>query len=169
MGAQLRLRQPAPLDATHDLAGFACGVDSLDVWLRQRALRNQATGASRTYVVCAGAQVAAYYALATSAVAVSQATGRFRRNMPDPIPVVLLARLAVDVRWRGIGLARALVRDACQRVLQAGDLIGIRGIVVQAISDSAQKFYQHVGFEPAMGDPMLLMMTLADVRAGSSE
>ena len=166
MGARLSVRPPQLLLASHDAAGFACGVESLDVWLRQRALRNQATGASRTYVVCEGAQVVAYYALATSAVAVAHATGRFRRNMPDPIPVVLLARLAVDARWAGNGLARALVRDACQRVLQAGDLIGVRGIVVQAVSDRAREFYQHVGFEPSKDDPMLLMVTLADVRAG---
>lgn len=166
MGARLSVRPPEPLVATHDAAGFACGVESLDVWLRQRALRNQTTGASRTYVVCEGPQVVAYYALATSAVALVQATGRFRRNMPDPIPVVLLARLAVDARWAGHGLARALVRDACQRVLQAGDLIGVRGIVVQAVSDRAREFYQHVGFEPSKHDPMLLMVTLADVRAG---
>lgn len=145
---------------------FASGADSLDEWLKRRALRNQASGASRTYVACAGRRVVAYCALATSAVAVAATTGRLRRNMPDSVPVVLLARLAVDRQWQGRGLGRGLVRDAALRVLQASDAIGIRGIVVQAVSASAQAFYELVGFESLPSEPMLMMVTLADLRAG---
>jgi len=92
---------PEPLSDRHDCTGFACGRDMLDRWLKQRALRNQASGASRTFVVCDAGRVVAYYALALSAVASELATGRLRRNMPDPIPVVVLARLAVDRSYQG--------------------------------------------------------------------
>lgn len=95
---------PVPLTEHHDIESFHSGVDSLDTWLQRRALKNQATRASRTFVVCEGKPVVAYYALASSAVAVDTAPGHFRRNMPDPIPVVVLGRLAVDGRFQGRGL-----------------------------------------------------------------
>ncbi|MDP2828463.1 MAG: GNAT family N-acetyltransferase [Sulfuricellaceae bacterium] len=145
---------------------FVCGVESLDHWLKQRALKNQTTGASRTFVVCDGDRVVAYYALASSAVAVETATGRMRRNMPDPIPVVVLGRLAVDHSLLDGGIGRALVRDACLRVIAASDAIGIRGMIVHALSESARAFYEQVGFDPSPLDPMTLMATISDLRAG---
>lgn len=162
----MSLTAPAPLTAHHDTTAFACGVESLDHWLKQRALKNQATGASRTFVVCEESRVVAYYALASSAVAAQGATGRLRRNMPDPIPVVVLGRLAIDQSLQGSGMGRALVRDACLRVIAAADAIGIRGMIVHALSENAQAFYQRVGFEPSPLDPMTLMATIADLRAG---
>jgi predicted N-acetyltransferase YhbS len=162
----VRLAAPEPLAAYHDTAAFACGVDSLDHWLKQRALKNQATGASRTFVVCDGKRVVAYYALASSAVAVEAATGSLRRNMPDPIPVVILGRLAIDQSQQAKGMGRALVRDACLRVIAAADAIGIRGMIVHALSESARAFYERVGFDPSPLDPMTLMATLSDLRAG---
>ncbi|MBL8458335.1 MAG: GNAT family N-acetyltransferase [Zoogloea sp.] len=162
----MSLTAPAPLAAHHDTTAFACGVDSLDHWLKHRALKNQATGASRCFVVCGDKRVVAYYALASSAVAVETATGRLRRNMPDPIPVVVLGRLAIDQSLHNTGLGRALVRDACLRVMAAADVIGIRGMLVHALSEPARAFYEHVGFEPSPLDPMTLMATLADIREG---
>lgn len=155
---------PVPLEAHHLTEGFACGAESLDHWLKRRALKNQVQGASRTYVVCENNQVVAYYALASGAVLAIEATGRFRRNMPDPIPMVVLGRLAVDSSLHGKGFGRALVRDAGMRVLQAADVIGIRGMTVQALSDEAKVFYEHVGFEPSPIDPRLLMITLTDLK-----
>jgi predicted N-acetyltransferase YhbS len=149
----------------HEVESFDCGVDSLNHWLRRRVLKNQATGASRTFVACAAQQVRAYYALASSAVAVDAAPGRLRRNMPDPIPMVVLGRLAVDQSLRGQGLGRALVRDAGQRVIHAADAIGIRGMIVHALSEEARLFYERIGFEPSPLDSMILMVTLADLRA----
>lgn len=108
----MTLGAPQPLTDQHDCAGFACGSAMLDTWLNQRALRNQTSGASRTFVVCDSGRVVAYYALASSAVAAELATGRLRRNMPDPIPVVVLARLAVDRSYQGLGLSRSLMQDA---------------------------------------------------------
>lgn len=156
---------PEPLAAHHDTTAFSCGVEGLDHWLKQRALKNQATGASRTFVVCDGNRVVAYYALAPSAVAVEAVTGRLRRNMPDPIPVVVLGRLAVDHSLQG-GMGRALVRDACLRVIAAADAIGVRGMIVHALSKAAQAFYERVGFDPSPLDPMTLMATITDLREG---
>lgn len=160
----MRLSAPEPLAIHHQLESFACGIDSLDQWLKHRALKNQATGASRTFVACDSQRVLAYYALASSAVTVDAAPGRFRRNMPDPIPVVVLGRLAVDRALHGQGVGRALVRDACLRVLQAADAIGIRGLLVHALSDSAREFYERIGFDTSPLDPMTLMIALADLR-----
>ncbi len=106
-----------------------------------------------------------YYALASGAITVAGAPGRFRRNMPDPIPVAILARLAVDIKWQGKGIGRALFRDAASRVAHAADVIGIRGIVVHAISEQAKSFYIALGFDPSPREPMTLMVTLNDVRA----
>lgn len=161
----MRLSVPEPLGAHHDTEAFRSGVESLDTWLKRRALKNQLTGASRTFVVCEGRHVLAYYALASSAIAVQDASGRFRRNMPDPIPVVVLGRLAVDRAIHGKGVGRALVRDAGRRVIQAADAIGIRGLVVHALSADVRAFYTKVGFDPSPLDPSTLMITLADLKS----
>ena len=161
----MTIAAPEPLTAHHQLESFASGNESLDRWLKTRALRNQASGASRTFVACEGASVCAYYALASSAVVVNAATSRLRRNMPDPIPVVVLGRLAVDRTLHGKGIGRALVRDACLRMIQAADMIGIRSMLVHALSDDARRFYERLGFEPSPLDPMTLMVTLADLKA----
>lgn len=156
---------PEPLADHHQLEAFDCGAASLDDWLRWRALGNQARGASRTFVACEGKRVMAYYALASGAISVTGAPGRFRRNMPDPVPVVVLARMAVDRSLQRQGLGRALVRDAAKRVLHAADAIGIRGMIVHALDDEAHAFYRRLGFAPSPLDPMTLMVTLTDLRA----
>jgi GNAT superfamily N-acetyltransferase len=159
------LAAPEPLAAHHRIEAFASGVSSLDEWLKRRAAANQASGASRTFVACDAGLVAGYYALASSAVAPAAAVGRFRRNMPDPIPVVVLARLAVASTHQGRGLGRALFQDAARRVIHATEVIGIRGLLVHAISDDAKAFYLRLGLEPSPLEPMTLMVTIADLRA----
>lgn len=156
--------KPEPLRAHHDIEVFHSGVDTLDAWLKQRALKNQVSGASRTFVACDGSRVIAYYALAASAVELADAPGRFRRNMPSPIPAVVLGRLAVDESLQGCGVGRALVQDAGRRVLFAADAIGVRGLLVRALSVEAKAFYEHIGFDPSPHDPMFLMMTLGDLQ-----
>lgn len=159
------IQAPEPLTVAHALGGFDSGVASLDDWLRRRALQNQASGASRTFVVCDAGQVVAYYALAASAVAPDAAPGRFRRNMPDPIPVVVLARLAITRDHQGRGLGRALFQDAANRVIHAADTIGIRGLLVHAISEEARAFYARLGLDPSPLEPMTLMTTVVDLKA----
>jgi GNAT superfamily N-acetyltransferase len=159
------LAAPEPLGPRHDVEPFQSGIETLDTWLKRRALKNQGSGASRTFVVCEGARVMAYFALASSAVTVDVAPGRFRRNMPDSIPVVVLGRLAVDQSQQGKGLGRALVQDAGRRVLQAADAIGVRGLLVHALSADAKASYERLGFDPSPLDPLVLMVTLADLQA----
>lgn len=159
------LTAPEPLGPQHELDAFSSGVPQLDDWLKRRALANQASGASRTFVGCEESSVVGYYALAASAVGVVQASGRFKRNMPDPIPVVVLGRLAVATTHHGQGIGRALVQDAARRVMATADTIGIRGMLVHAISDEALAFYRRIGFDSSPLDPMTLMVTLADLRA----
>lgn len=165
MGEVSRLSPPAPLGEFHHLDEFDSGEPSLNEWLRRRARSNQVSGATRTYVVCEQeSHVVAYYSLASGVITVAAAPGRFRRNMPDPIPVAVLARLAVDREWQGKGLGRGLFRDAAQRVASAAELIGIRGIVVHAISEEARRFYLSLGFTCSSREPMTLLVTLADIR-----
>lgn len=158
------LSAPEPLGALHQTEDFSSGVDSLDDWLKRRALANQASGATRTFVICETKKVVGYYALASGAVNIATGPGHFRRNMPDPIPIVVLARLAIDRAYQERGLGRALVRDGARRVINAADIIGIRGILVHAISVKAKAFYLNLGFEMSPIEPMTLMVTLADLR-----
>jgi GNAT superfamily N-acetyltransferase len=161
----MTLKAPSPIDSSHDVSVFSCGHSSLDDWLKRRALANQKSGASRTFVVCDEARVVAYYALAAGALACAEATGKFRRNMPDPIPVATLARLAIDVGFQKQGLGRALFRDASLRILGAADAIGILGVLVHAISEEATNFYRAIGVESSPASPQTLMMTLVDLQA----
>lgn len=161
----MTLQAPTPLADLHAVESFACGVASLDDWLKRRARANQAEGASRTYVLCDNAEVIGYYTIASGGIAAADVHGRFRRNMPDPIPVAILGRLAVDARHHGRGIGRALFRDAALRLVHAADILGIRGMIVHAISDEAKTFYQTLGLRPAPHEPMTLMATLRELRA----
>lgn len=157
--------QPEPINDQHHTQGFNSGEESLDLWLKTKAIKNQKSNASRTYVACENERVIAYYVLASSSVDESFATGRFRRNMPNPVPVVVLARLAIDLAYQNRGIGRALVRDAGFRVIQAAETIGIRGLLVQALSTKAKEFYEKLGFESSLIDPLTLMVTLDDLKA----
>ena len=156
---------PEPLADRHAIADFSCGTAALDDWLQRRALNNQNSGATRTFVLCIDERVVGYYALASGSISTQSVLGNFRRNMPDPIPVVILARLAIDSSCQGRGLGRALFRDAALRVMQAADTIGIRGIIVHAISAPAKDFYLALGFDVSPLEPMTLTIALKDLRA----
>lgn len=156
------LSAPALLTGEHDLDGFDCGQESLDLWLKRRALRNQRSGASRTYAVCEDKRVVGYYALAAGAVLQADTPSHIRRNMPDPIPVAVLGRLAVDASWQGRGLGASLLADAVRRTLQAASTIGVRALVVHALSDRAMQFYERNGFRNSPTDPMDLMIGLEE-------
>ncbi|WP_434523862.1 GNAT family N-acetyltransferase [Photorhabdus asymbiotica] len=159
------INDPTLLTDDHNLDNFNSGVDTLDNWLIDRALKNQKENASRTYVVSENKNVIAYYSLATGSIMSEEAISKFKRNMPNPIPVIILARLAVDKNYQGKGFGRYLVRDASIRVAQAADLVGVRGLIVHAISEDAKEFYKSVGFNDSPLNPMTLMITLKDLKA----
>ncbi len=132
--------------------------------MRNNAIRNEASGASRTYVVCEGVRVLAYYCLANGAVAINAAPGKIRRNMPDPIPVMIIGRLAVDRSQHSKGIGRGLLKDAILRTLRAAEIAGIRAILVHAIDADAARFYRHNGFMESPADALLLMLPLDTAR-----
>jgi GNAT superfamily N-acetyltransferase len=154
------LEAPALLSPEHQVDGFISGATSLDEWLKRRARANQISGASRTYVVAEAGRVAGYYCLASGALALNDAPGGLRRNMPDPIPMAILGRLAVDQAWQGHGLGVALLQDAVERTLTASAILGIRGLLVHALSEVAKRFYEYHGFVASSSRPMTLVMSL---------
>lgn len=159
----LQLSTPQPLTATHQLSEFACGEPALDDWLKRRALSNHLNGASRTFVVADPAgRVFGYYALAAGAVSHHDATGSVKRNMPDPVPVMVLARLAVDHRAQGVKLGAALLQDAVNRSLAVSQQAGVRAVLVHALHERATQFYEHYGFQASPLHPMTLMLRLTD-------
>lgn len=158
------LSRPEPLAPDHDTAPFNSGVPALDAWLKRRARPNEAAGTSRTFVVSEAGRVIGYYSLAAASIMHAVATGNIRRNMPDPVPAVLIGRLALDLAYRGRGIGAALLQDAVLRIAGAADTVGVRAILVHAKSDEAKNLYRHFGFRPSPIEAMTLMMTLDEVR-----
>ena len=157
----MKLHAPQPLSADHQLNTFNCGETSLDEWLKRRALLNQSNGASRTFVVVDESQlVMGYYALAAGAVHHQDATRSIRQNMPDPIPVMVLARLAVDIRTQGMQLRAGLLRDAVDRSLAVAKNTGVRALLVHALHERAKQFYLYFGFQASPVHPLTLMLRL---------
>jgi len=161
----LRVSAPEPLSASHRLDDFECGEAVLDDWLKRRAMANQLSGASRTFVVTdRDGGVRGYYAMAAGAVSHHVATGSVRRNMPDPVPVMVLARLAVDRQAQGMHLGASLLRDAVSRAVAVSHNAGVRAILVHALHERAKQFYEHYGFQVSPVDPMTLMLRLARIK-----
>lgn len=151
---------PTLLVDSHELDQFSCGKPVLDDWLKKRSRINHLSGASRTYVVAEGERVIAYYCISSGAMNHGDAPGSIRRNMPDPVPMAILGRLAVDQGFQGRGLGPALLRDAVQRIGQAAQIMGVRGVLVQALDDQAKAFYEAFGFTASTTMPMLLTLSL---------
>ncbi|HAF55736.1 MAG TPA: GNAT family N-acetyltransferase [Thauera sp.] len=161
----LQLSAPQPLAASHILDEFACGEASLDEWLRRRARTNQLSGASRTFVVAGqDGRVYGYYAMAAGAVSHQAATSSVRRNMPDPVPVMVLARLAIDRRAQGVKLGASLLQDAVNRAVAVSQHAGVRALLVHALDARAKQFYEHYGFQESPQHPMTLMLRLNSVK-----
>ena len=161
----LLLGPPQPLMTTHLLDGFDCGETVLDDWLKRRALANQFSGASRTFVVAdQSGRVVGYYAMAAGAVSHQLATSAVRRNMPDPVPVMVLARLAVDQRTQGMKLGAAMLLDAVKRAVTVSQNAGVRALLVHALHERAKQFYEYYGFQASSLDPMTLMLRLNMVK-----
>lgn len=158
------LRAPALLSDDHLIDSFASGAPTLDCWLKRKARANQASGASRTYVLCRGRQVVGFYALAAGSVGHDLAPRKLRRNMPDPVPVIVLGRLAVDSSEQGNGLGPALLRDAVLRITAAAHEVGIAAILVHALNERAKAFYVEAGFAETAVEPMTLFLRIDDAR-----
>lgn len=156
---------PAPITADQDLANFDSGELSLNEWLKKRAFKNHASGASRCFVLCAGAVVIAYYSLSAGAISHEAVPKAMRRNMPDPLPVLLLGRLAVDRRYHNQGIGQALLRDAMLRAVNVAGDAGVFAILVHALSDQAKQFYLSRGFVESPLQPMTLFMTIETIRS----
>lgn len=156
------INRPEKINLSHQVDQFDCGNIQLNNWLKHRAFKNEIQGASRTYVVTVENVVVAYYCLANGAIAQTISTGKVKRNMPDPIPVMIIGRLAVDQNWQGKRIGKALLRDAILRTLQASEIAGIRAILVEAISEDAKQFYEKCGFTVSPIAPMTLMITIND-------
>jgi len=157
----MKLHAPESLSTEHQVNAFACGESVLDEWLKRRALGNQTSGASRTFVVATSQkEVMGYYALAAGAVAHQDATRSIRQNMPDPVPVMVLARLAVDARAQGMKLGAAMLQDALQRCVLVSQNTGVRAMLVHALNDRARQFYEHYGFKASPTHSMTMMLRL---------
>lgn len=161
----LQLTAPEPLSSLHRVDAFECGEAALDEWLKRRAMGNQQSGASRTFVVADQDQrIYGYYALAVGAVAHSMAASAVKRNMPDPIPVMVLGRLAVDHRAHGIKFGAALLQDAVNRAVAVSENAGVRALLVHALHEKAKQFYKHYGFQVSPTHPLTLMLRLNNVK-----
>lgn len=155
---------PCPIAGTHDVAAFDCGDSTLNDWLQRRAMKNENSGASRTFVVCMDNSVIGYYSLAVGAITRKETSGKVRRNMPDPIPVMVLGRLAVDTHWQGKHIGVGMLKDAIQRTLIVAEQAGIRALLVLALSHKARSFYQHWGFHESPTNDMTLLLPLGEAR-----
>ena len=151
---------PTPLGANHDLAGFDCGEPSLNQWLISRARKNQEKGASRTYVLADDQCVIGYFSLSNGQVSRTVAPGRISRNMPEPIPVIIMGRLAVHIDHQHRGLGSDLLRDAFLRARKASEISAARALLIHALNDKAKQFYLHHGFFESPVDPLTLMHSL---------
>mgnify|MGYP001549230703 CR=1 FL=1 len=157
--------QPRPIHDDDDASTFDSGEPSLDDYLRNRALHNHERGASRCFVTCRADRIVGYYALASASIEHREVAGKIRRNMPDPVPVILLSRLAVDRKEQGSGLGKNLLRDAIARSVAAAEIVGVRALLVHALHDEARTFYRHFDFEPSPTDPLHLLLLIKDARA----
>jgi GNAT superfamily N-acetyltransferase len=166
------LSAPQPLSPRHQLADFDSGVPSLDDWLKRRAAKNQANGSSRTYVVCEGPEqtrVIGCYCLAAGAIGHAEAPSTMKRNRPDPVPVLILGRLAIHKDQHQKGIGTALLNDAIRRTLQAADIVGVAALLVHALSEPARRFYLSRGFIESPIQPMTLCLMLGTVEQAMRE
>jgi GNAT superfamily N-acetyltransferase len=163
------LQGPVPLEANHDLCAFDCGTPALNEYLKKYALMNQRNLSARTYVATRGQRVGGYFTLAAGSANREETPPRVARGLArHPIPIILLARLAVDRGEQGKGVGAGLLKDALARAAQASELIGCRAVLVHAKDQGAKAFYQRFGFEPSPIDELHLYLLMKDIKASLS-
>jgi GNAT superfamily N-acetyltransferase len=169
MSPETPLASPVPLDKIHDLAGFDCGAPPLNDYLQKYAWPNHQGHAARTYVAARGSRVAGYYTLAAGSVRPEDSTPRVAKGLGNyPVPIILLARLAVDRTEQGKGLGAALLKDAILRAARAADIVGCRALLVHAKDQQAQAFYRRFGFEPSPVNELHLYLLMKDILASQA-
>lgn len=158
------LLAPQRITRDHNVAGFSCGNDSLDQYLQRRALKCDAAGDAKVIVLpTENLEVLGYYTISAASVTHEKAVSKLKRNSPDPIPMALIGRFAIQTEMQGQGIGRALMRDAILRISQASDMIGIKGVLLHAINDDAKNFYTHLGFSESTIEDSLMMVRLVDI------
>lgn len=160
-----KIEQPSNIQSEHIVDSFNSGDEVLDQWLKKKAYKNDKLNASRTYVVCSDGVVIGYYCLSTGAINHAEAVKKATRNMPDPIPVMVLGRLAVDQQWQRMGIGKGMLKDALLRTLQAAEIVGVKALVVHAKSEEAKVFYESLGFLKSPTKPLTVMLLLKDAVA----
>jgi GNAT superfamily N-acetyltransferase len=159
------IHKPVPLDKGHDLSTFDCGLQRLNDYLRKYALTNHQNRSARTYVALRSERVVGYYTLAAGSVGREETPRRVAQGLGQyPVPVILLARLAVDLGEQGRGLGSGLVKDAILRAAQAADIIGVRALLTHAKDEAARAFYANFGFEPSPVDELHLYLLMKDIQ-----
>jgi GNAT superfamily N-acetyltransferase len=159
--------RPRPITVDDDWSAFRCGEPTLDDWIQLRALKNERVGASRTFVTIerGAGVIAGYYCLSASSLTHEAATSALRRNTPDPIPVILIGRLAVDKKFAGTGLGASLLQDAMSKEIEAARTIGARAFIVHALNDSAESFYRKFGFTLVPESARVMYILVQDAEA----
>lgn len=166
----MNLSSPVPIARVHDTERFDCGVEPLNEYLRKYALLNHNNRAARTYVAMRGKRIAGYYTLANGSVSRDEVPARVAKGLGRyPVPVTILARLAVDLSERGRGLGRGLLKDALLRALQASELVGSRAVVTHAKDQTAKEFYQRYQFDPSPLNEFHLYLLMKDIRSAFGE
>lgn len=163
MGKINNLSSPEPIAEYHQSETFSSGEPTLDDWLKRRALKNDRNNASRTFVVHQNNKIVGYYCLATGSVEINNVPSKIKRNMPNPIPVMVLGRLAVDTGYQELGIGKGLLKDAILRTFNVSQNVGIKALLVHALSDSAKHFYKRYGFVQSPLEEMTLMLAMNDI------
>ncbi|MGC4193124.1 MAG: GNAT family N-acetyltransferase [Thermomicrobiales bacterium] len=155
----------AKLERRHGMEAFDCGQEDLNRFLVRFALTNQLANASTTYLALADDEVVGFYTLVVGEIAYTDAPERLTRGIVrHSVPLMILARLAIDLRWQGRGIGKGLLKDAMLRTLQGADIAGIRALAVHAKDDAARAFYEHFGFQPSPTDPLHRYLLMKDLR-----
>lgn len=164
------VKAPTPLEIDHDIKNFDCGRPSLNDWLQKKATKAQHVGGSaRTYVVCSTeGRVVGYYSLATGSINREDTPGKVKKNSPNPIPVILIGRLAVDQEFKGKGIGYGLLKDALLRIVAAAEEIGVRAVLVHALDEQARNFYLKHGFYESPTNDLTLMITVEEIQRSLS-